>query len=332
MATQLPVVMDRRRFVSTSLAAALVAPLEAEAAPAGRVARVALLATTPAPPVLAGLTDGLRQLGWVQGRNLTFEQRYSEGKTERFAELVAELIERKTDVIVTSGGPAALAAKKATRTVPVVMAAIIDPVAVGLVASLAKPGGNVTGISWLGIDLTAKRLELLKEAAPAISRLGVLFNPANPGNTVAVKEVSAMAPRFGMTPEFWEIRDPADFDKAFAAMTGSRTDALFTVADPLMFRRRTQIVDFAAKRRLPAIYEWKEFADLGGLMAYGVNLSELFRRSATFVDKILRGAKPAELPVEQITTFELVLNLKTARALGLTLPRTLLLRADQVIE
>jgi len=321
-----------RRALLGGTAALLAAPVGGEARPSGKVARVALLATTVAAPVIAGLTEGLRQRGWTQGDNLVLEQRFSEGRAERFPALVAELLRLNVDVIVTSGSPAATAAKSATRTVPIVMAAIIDPVSTGLVASLVHPGGNVTGISWLGVDLSAKRLTLLKETAPAIARVAVLFNPANPGNTVALKELHAIAPRLGITLQGQEIRTPDDFDRAFTALSGMRPDALFTVADPLMFRNRKQILDFAAQRRLPAIYEWKEFVDMGGLMAYGVNLTELFKRAATFVDKILRGAKPADLPVEQVTQFELALNLKTARALGLTIPKTMLLRADQVIE
>jgi len=319
--------MERRAFVVGGVAA-LAAPFAAE----GKVARVGLLGTTFAPPVLMGLAEGLKQRGWIEGQNLVLERRFSEGKAERFPALVAEFIKLNVDVLVTSGGPAAQAAKNATRTVPIVMAAIIDPIGMGLVASLVRPGGNVTGISWLGVDLSVKRLALLKETVPSIARVAVLFNPANPGNTLAAKEMRAAAPGLKLTLHFQELRNPDDFEGALAGLTGARPDALFTVADPLMYRHRAQILDFAMKRRLPAIYEWKEFVELGGLMAYGVNLTELFKHAATFVDKFLKGAKPGDLPVEQVITFELVLNLRTAKALGLTIPQTMLLRADQVIE
>ena len=319
--------MQRRAFLAGGVAA-LVGPVTAE----GKTARVGLLATTFAPPVLAGLTDGLRQRGWTEGQNLVLERRFSDGKAERFPALVAELLTLNVDVLVTSGGPATQAAKNGTRTVPIVMAAILDPVGMGLVTSLARPGGNITGISWLGVDLSVKRLALLKETVPAIARVAVLFNPANPGNTIAAKEMRAAAPGLGLTLHFQELRSPDDFQAALAGLTGARPDGLFTVADPLMYRHRAQILDFAAKRRLPAIYEWKEFVELGGLMAYGVNLTELFKRAGTFVDKILKGAKPGDLPVEQVTTFELVLNLRTAKTLGLTIPKTMLLRADHIIE
>jgi putative ABC transport system substrate-binding protein len=225
-----------------------------------------------------------------------------------------------------------LAAKGATTTVPIVMAVVIDPVRVGLIASLARPGGNVTGMSWLGAELHAKRLELFKEAVPLISRVAVLSNPANPAHTVAVRGMQAAAASLGLTLQFFEVAKPGDFETALDTIRKSRPDALFTVADPLTYADRTRILEFAAKSRLPASYEWKEFVDLGGLMAYGVNLPDLYRHAAIYVDKILKGAKPADLPVEQATEFELVINLKAAKALGLTIPPSLLARADQVIE
>jgi ABC-type uncharacterized transport system substrate-binding protein len=297
----------------------------------GKVARVGFLGTTPTPP-LEGLIDGLRQLGWVEAQNLIIERRFSEGKQERLGDLAAELVRLNVDVIVTSGTPASLAAQRATSTVPIVVAVVIDPVGSGLVASLARPGGNITGMSWLGPELSAKRLELLKETVPRISRVAVLFNPSNPAHRLALRDVQTMATRLGMTLQFHEIRSPDDFDRAFIAVLKERSDALLTVADPLTFRERTRIVQFAAKSRLPAIYEWREFVELGGLMAYGVNLTDLFRRAATYVDRILKGTKPGDLPIERPTRFELIVNQKTAQALGLTLPLAVLLRADQVID
>jgi putative tryptophan/tyrosine transport system substrate-binding protein len=212
------------------------------------------------------------------------------------------------------------------------MAVVIDPVGVGLVTSLARPGGNVTGMSWLGSELHSKRLEVFKEAVPLISRVAVLSNPANPAHTVAIRGTQAAAASLGLALQFFEVTNPGDFETTFAAIRRSRIDALFTVADPLTYAERARIVEFAAKNRVPAIYEWKDFVDLGGLMTYGPNIADMFRHAAIYADKILKGAKPADLPVEQVTKFELVINLKTAKALGLTIPPSLLLRADQVIE
>ena len=324
--------LDRRTFLAAA-AGALAGTVAAGAEQAGKVARVGFLATTSTPThYWDALVEALRGRGGVEGRNILFEQRYSEGKAERFPHLAVDLVRLKVDVIVTSGTPASVAAKSATTTIPIVMAVVIDPVGSGLVASLARPGGNVTGMSWLGPELSAKRLELLKEAVPDVSRVTVLVNPANPAHTVAVREMQSVASRLAMTLHMWEVRSQADFDRAFTAIARSRAEALFTVADPLTYRERARIVQFAAKARLPAIYEWREFVELGGLMAYGVNLTELYRRAAIHVDKILRGANPGDLPIEQPTKFELVINLKTAKALGLTIPPSLLQRADHVIE
>ena len=323
----------RRVFLGTLAGGLLAAPLAAVAQQAGKVARVGFLGTLLSP-TLEAFTDGLRQLGWVEGQNLILERRFSEGRQERFRELASELVRLKVDVIVTSGTPASVAAKAATTTIPIVMAVVIDPVGSGLVASLARPGGNITGNSWLGSALSAKRLELLKEAVPKVSRVATIFNPTNPAHQLALGEMQTTARRLGVTLQLQEITNPDDFEKAFAAITRSRPDALFTVTDPLYFpeRERKRILEFAAKRRLPAMYEWREFVESGGLMAYGVNVRYLLRHAATYVDKILRGAKPADLPVEQPTKFELIINLKTAKALGQTIPPSVLARADEVIE
>ena len=325
-------------FIVTLAMGLLVVPLAVEAQRAGKVYRIGVLGNTPpatSPETLRiweAFLQGLRERDWVEGQNIVFERRFAEGRAERFPDLAAELVRLKVDIIVASATPGSLAAKRATTTIPIVMAVIYDPVGSGLVASLARPGGNVTGVSWLGPELSAKRLELLKEAVPVISRVAVLWNPSNPAQTLAVRDMQTVAPRLGVTLQFREVRSPNDFDSAFTAMTRNRPDALFTASDPLNFVERTRILEFAAKSRLPAIYDWREFVDLGGLMAYGANLSDLYRTVATYVDKILKGAKPADLPVEQPTKFELVINLKTAKALGLTIPPSVLIRADQVIE
>jgi putative ABC transport system substrate-binding protein len=324
-------VTTRRAFLSTLAGGLFAVPLAARAQPAAKVARVGFLGTTLSP-TLDAFTDGLRQLDWVEGQNLILERRFSEGRQERFRELAAELVRAKVDVIVTSGTPASVAAKGATTSIPIVMAVVMDPIETGLVASLARPGGNITGNAWLGPELTAKRLELLKDAVPRVSRVATIFNPKNPSHPIALREMQTTARRLGMTLQLQQMTSPDDFDQAFTAITRNRPDALFTVADPLYFRERTRILEFAAKRRLPAMYEWREYVEWGGLMAYGVNVKDLLRRAATYVDKILRGAKPADLPIEQPTKFELVINLKTAKALGLTIPPSVLGRADEVIH
>jgi putative ABC transport system substrate-binding protein len=326
--------MERRRLLLTSLIGLLAAPSGAGAQPAGRIARIGWLTTTPPPPhIWNAFIDGLREHGWVEGRSIVFEKRFSYGRAEKFPALAAELVGLKVDVIITSGTPASLAAKAATTTVPIVMGVVIDAVGTGLVASLARPGGNVTGISWLGPELHAKRLELFKEAVPTASRVAILSNPANPGHALAVRKMQAVATGLGLTFQVLDVSSPGDLDAAFTAMKRSRPDGLFPVADPLYFAERTRILEFAAKSRLPAIYEWREFVDQGGLMSYGPSIPDLFRRAAVFyIDRILRGTRPADLPVEQVTRFELVVNLKTARTLGLTIPSSLLLRANSVIE
>jgi putative ABC transport system substrate-binding protein len=330
-------VTTRREFIGTLAGGLLTAPLAAEAQPAAKVARIGYLSTNLAanPHVHEAFLQGLRDLGYVEGRNVVIEYRDAEGKPERLPALAAELVALKVDVIVAGGNSLALAAKQATRTLPIVFAAVADPVASGLVTSLARPGGNVTGTSGLAVELVGKRLELLAQAVPGVSRVAVLWLPGALGERTErdmLKEADVAARALGVGLQFVEARVPADLDRAFSDMTRARAGAL-TVLPSLMFlREHRRLVDLAAKHRLPAVYTVKEYVDAGGLMAYGSNAADLFRRSATYVDKILKGAKPGDLPVEQPTKFELIINLKTAKALGLTIPPSLLARADQVIE
>ena len=310
----------------------LLVPLAAEAQQPSKVFRIGVLATARAPLSEAFL-QGLRELGYVEGQNIIIEWRFSEGRAEQLPVLAAELVRLKVDLIVASGTPAALPAKNATRTIPIVMLAVGDPVGSGLIASLARPGGNITGLTLLaGMEIVGKHLELLKEAVPKISRVAVLLNPANQSHVLRLREVEVAGRSLGVQLQVLEARGPEEFDGAFAAMTRERAGALFVFADPVFLRDRTRLADLAAKRRLPAVYELKEHAEAGGLMAYGASLPHMWRRAATYVDKILKGAKPADLPVEQPTKLELVINLKTAKALGLTIPPSILVRADQLIE
>ncbi len=313
----------------------LLAPLAAEAQPPKKVPRIGILPPGPSSPrmhVWEAFRQGLRDLGYVEGQNITLEFPSVEVRSERFAALAAELVRHKVDVIVTAATPAIQAAQRATRTIPIVMAVAADPVENGLVASLARPGGNITGLSIISADLSGKRLELLKEVVPGALRIGVLSNPTNASNASQVKAAEAAAQALGVSLQRLEVRGPHDFERAFHAATRGRAGALLMLDDPLALTYRSRIVDLAAKSRLPAMYGWKEFVEVGGLMIYGPSLPDMYRRAATYVDKILKGAKPANLPVEQATRFELVINLKTAKALGLTIPQAVLLRADQVIQ
>ena len=266
----------------------------------------------------------LRELGYIEGQNIAIEYRYAEGKRDRLPELAAELVRLKVDIIVVAGGDAAIqAAKNATKTIPIVMAGRgIDPVEAGVVESLARPGGNVTGITLLSRELGGKRLELLKEAVPKLARVAVLYDPANPGNVREVKEVLPVAARaLGLTVRSWEVRATDGFERVFAALNKERPDGLYVTSGTLMNANQKRIVGFALKSRLPSMYVRREFVDAGGLMSYGADLADSYRRVAYFVDKILKGAKPADLPVEQPTKFELVINLKTAKQIGLTIPQ-----------
>jgi putative ABC transport system substrate-binding protein len=328
--------MDRRIFLAT-VAGLLAAPLAAEAQQAATVPRIGYLATNLAgsPHVTEAFLQGLRDLGYVEGRNVVIEYRDAEGKFERLPALAAELVALKVDVIVVGATPQALAARQATRTLPIVFAAAGDPVGSGLVTSLARPGGNVTGSSVLAPELIGKCLEQLTQAVPGISRVAVLWQPGVlPERTDKdmLKGADVAARALGVRLQLVEARGPDDFDRAFSDMTRARAGALTALPSVMFFNERRRLVDLAAKNRLPAVYQVREFVDAGGLMAYGPNAADMYRRAATYVDKILKGAKPADLPVEQPTKFELVINLKTAKALGLTIPQSVLGRADEVIQ
>ena len=330
--------MERRRFIEVIAGGLVAAPLAAEAQQAVKIARIGFLTPNMAaspPHVREAFLQGLRDLGYVEGRNVVIEYRDAEGKSERFPALAAELVALKVDVIVAPGTPAALAAKQATRTLPIVFPIAGDPVTSGLVTSLARPGGNVTGLSILDPDLVGKCLEQLKQAVPGVSGVAVLWQPGGLGERTdkdMLKGAEVAARALGVRLQFVEARGPEDFDRAFSDMTRARAGALTVLPSTMFLHERRRLVDLAARNRLPAVYPWREAVDAGGLMAYGANIADLFRRAATYVDKILKGAKPADLPVEQLTKFELVINLKTAKALGLTIPQSVLGRADQVIE
>jgi putative ABC transport system substrate-binding protein len=276
----------------------------------------------------------LRERGHIEGQNIASEYRYAEGKVDRFPEVAAELVRLKVDVIVVAGGGRVIqAAKNATKTIPIVMVgAGIDPVEAGFVESLAHPGGNVTGLSNLTVELGGKRLELLKEAVPKLARVAVLYDPATPGSVVDVKEVPAAARALGLTVRSWEVRDADGFGRVFAALSKERPDGLYVPQGRLMTDNQKRIVGFALKSRLPAVYPSREAVDAGGLMSYGADLADSYRRVAYYVDRILKGAKPADLPVEQPTKFELVINLKTAKQIGLTIPPEVLARANKLIK
>jgi putative ABC transport system substrate-binding protein len=329
--------MNRRVFLGTLGGGLLAAPLAAEAQQAAKVARIGYLVSNLAtsPHLTEAFRQGLRDLGYVEGRNLVIEYRDAQGKFERLPTLAAELVALKVDVIVVGNVVTALAAKQATRTLPIVFTAVGDPVGSGLVTSLARPGGNVTGLSALYLELVGKCLELLKQAVPGVSQVAVLWQPgALPERTEKdlLKEAEGAGRALGVRLQFVEARGPADFDRAFSDMTRARAGALTALPSLRFFNERKRLVDLAAKNRLPAVYQVREFVDAGGLMSYGPNPADLYRRVATYVDKILKGAKPADLPVEQPTKFELVINLKTAKALGLTIPPSLLGRADEVVQ
>jgi putative ABC transport system substrate-binding protein len=275
---------------------------------------------------------GLRALGYVEGTSIVIEFRFAEGKFARVPALAAELVSLNVDVIVTGGATDTRAAREATKTIPIVMAQDNDPVAGGHVASLARPGGNVTGLSTLAPEISGKQLELLKEIVPKLSRVAVIGTSTNSGNAEKLKEVDLAAGALKVKPQHLDILDPKDIDAAFRAASKGRADAVLVLGTPILTLQHRQVVDLAAKHRLPAIYSRPEFVEAGGLMAYGVNFTDLFQRAATYVDKILKGAKPADLPVEQPTKFEFVINLKAAKQIGLTIPPNVLVRADKVIR
>jgi putative ABC transport system substrate-binding protein len=329
----------RKIVMHLALCAMLFAPGEAAEAqqPKKKVIRIGYLSSIDSINESAraqGIRLALREFDYLEGQNIAIEYRYSEGKTERASELAAELTRLKVDIIVVAGGIIWIrAAKNATKTIPIVMVgAGNDPVEAGLIESLARPGGNVTGLTNLSGKLGAKQLELLKEAVPKVSRVAVLYEPATPANVAQLKEVQTVAPTLNLTVQPWEVRDADGFDKLFGALNKERPDGLHVLGSPLINTIQKRVAGLALKSRLPSVYQSREAVDAGGLMYYGADLADSYRRVAYYVDKILKGTKPADLPVEQPTKFELVINLKTAKQIGLTIPPSVLARADKVIK
>ena len=317
--------------------AILCGPLRADAQP-GKVARIGVLVFTAAPapgqsnPYVEAFRGGLRELGYVEGTNLILEIRWAGGSTQRAAELAAELVRLNVALIVSTGTPATQAARAATTTIPIVMTAVGDPVGSGIVTSLARPGANVTGLSLLDNDLDGKRIELLREAVPGLTRIAMLWSPSDSGMALAFGRVELASQTLGLTLQSLAVRDPGEFSPVVQAATTGRAEALFVTAQPFTIRHQAQILDVVTRLKLPSMYTDRRFVDAGGLMAYGPSLADAYRRAATYVDRILKGARPADLPVEQPTKFELIVNLKAARTLGLMIPQAFLQRADQLIE
>jgi putative ABC transport system substrate-binding protein len=328
--------VDRRAFIAAVTGALLAASSAAEAQPAGKVVRIGLLDYAASDPASAArwkaFRDQLRWLGYVEGQNVVFESRWGDGQVGRLPSLAAELVDAKVDILVTAGSEAALAAKQATNSIPIVTATGGDPVESELVAGLAQPGGNVTGVISLMSQLAGKRLELLKQLIPRASRIAILRDPDNHSSALNLRDAESAAKSVGVVVQGVSVRGPKDLDAAFLAMKRARTDAVILAENTRFIADRRRIADLALMHRLPMMVAAKEYAEAGGLISYGTDYPDLFRRAATYVDKILKGAKPGDLPVEQPTTFELVINLKTAKGLGLTIPPSLLQRADQVIE
>jgi putative ABC transport system substrate-binding protein len=300
-----------------------------------KVPRIGFLSGA-SPSALAGRVEafrqGLRDLGYVEGKNIVIEYRYAEGKLDRLPALAAELVHLKVDVILTTAPRPTRSAKQATSTIPIVMASDDDPVGSGFAASLARPGGNITGLSTLAPEISGKQMELLKEIAPKLSRVGVLGDVTRPGIPQALREINVAADAFRVRVQYLEVRGPKDIETAFRAASKERADAILMLGSPVLTSQRKQVVELAVKSQLPALYVHLEFVEAGGLMSYGVNINDLYRRAAPYVDKILKGAKPADLPVEQPMKFELVINLKAAKQIGLTIPPNVLARADKVIK
>jgi putative ABC transport system substrate-binding protein len=316
------------------LATVLLATASAQAQP-GKIPRIGFLNAASPAAILAryeAFRQGLRELGYVEGKNIFIEYRYAEGKLDRLRELAEEFVRLKVDVIVTAGPSATRSAKEATVTSPIVMAFDYDPVGSGVVDSLARPGGNISGLSALYPEMSGKRLELVKEILPKLSRVAVLGTATQPGNGQALKEMELTAAKLGVQLQYLEVRAPKDIERAFRAATKWRADAVVVLTSPILISHRSQLADLAVKSRVPATYQASEYVEAGGLMTYGVNVADLHRRAATYVDKILKGAKPADLPVEQPTKFEFIINLKAAKQIGLTIPPNVLARADRVIK
>jgi putative ABC transport system substrate-binding protein len=326
--------LHRRAFIA-ALGSTVAWPLAARAQPAGRIPRIGFMGNSTAAMeanLVGPFRDGLRELGYEEGRNILIEYRWADGNYQRFPALIAELLAANVAVIVTAGTPAALAVKNAMTTVPLVMVAVGDPVGTGLIASLSRPGGTMTGLSSIAPDLEGKRLELLREVAPRLSRVALFWNPLNPFHDVSLKQARAAAQTLRIELQLLAVRVPQDLDQAFAAIVKDKPDALLLLADRVFLHNRARMMEFAAKHRLPNINAYRELVEIGGLMSYGPSYEYMHRRAALFVDKILKGANPGELPVEQPTKFTLIVNLKAAKGLGLELPPTLLARADEVIE
>jgi len=327
----------RRIGLAVALAVGLTLPtLAAEAQETARRAHVGVLLLTPRAGAggtyIEALRGGLRELGYREGQNLLLEIRSAEGRPDRLPRLAADLLNTRPDVLVTAGSEAILTLKRATDVIPIVMATVMDPVALGITPNLAKPSGNLTGLAILSLELTSKRLQLLKEAFPGLSRVAVLWNPDNPGNALVLKEVETAAQVLRLGWQGFAVQRPDKIVGTVEEVVGAQCNGILVIEDSMLFSHLSRIVESAARSRLPAMYAFRQFADAGGLMSYGPNTPDSFRRAAVYVDKILKGAKPADLPVEQPTKFELVVNLKTANALGLTLPQSLLVRADELIQ
>jgi putative ABC transport system substrate-binding protein len=330
--------MRRRDFIALlcgAAAASTLRPLAADAQQTVRVPRVGFMGNSTAAleaNLVGPFREGLRELGYEQGRNIVIEYRWAEGKYERFPALITELLAANVDVIVTAGTPASLAVKKATSSVPLVMIAVGEPVATGLVASLARPGGNITGVTSISPEIEGKRLELLREVVPGLSHIAVLWNAGSPVQVIQERETQVAAQTLRMKMLSLGVRTPEEIEGAFATMLRERPEALFVLADRLFLHHRKRIMDFAVQHRLPGVHAYRELVEVGGLMSYGPSYADMHRRAATYVVRILKGEKPADLPVERPAKFELVLNLKAAKVLGLEIPPTLLARADEVIE
>ena len=323
--------MRRREFMTVLGGAAVAWPLAAHAQQPGKVWRMGFIAHGH-ESFYDALFEGLREYGYEEGRNLIVERRYAQGQAERFTEFAAEMVRLNVDIIIVVTTPAALAVKKATTTIPIVHPNAIDPLNTGLIASLAHPGGNLTGGAQLTAEVSAKRLEILKRVVPRLSRVAALWNPANPALVFSWKETQGAARALGVTLQSHEVQGPKDFAAAFAMTADERPDALLVLQDAVTMQQRNEIIDFAIQKRLPSMFQEKGWAVAGGLMSYGENLPSMYRRAAYFVDRIFKGAKAADLPVEQATKFDMVLNLKTAKAIGLTIPDSVLVLADEVIE
>jgi len=328
--------MDRRAFITVVGGSVLAGPLVAETQQADNVRRIGLISTSPRSPLVDSWWDafiaGLREKGWVEQQNFVIDRRFVPPQQEAGRAVAEELVRARVDVIVVGSTLNALAAKQVTTTVPIVMTVPADPVATGLVASLARPGGNVTGLSFVGTELAGKQVQLLQEAIPGLAQIAVIANPTNASHPLRAKEIVAVARALKLQSDVLEVKTNTELQAAFATMAKRRPGAAIVLVDAMFDREASSFVRFAAEQRLPVMYGLREIVVGGGLMAYGADFTDLFRRAATYVDKILKGAKPADLPIEQASKFELVINLKTAKALGLTIPQSVLLRADQVIQ